>query len=120
MDRLDFCGYSKGIVGMIPAVNSFRQELASVFPELPFDCPILPKTYKAHGVLPIAKETWNMTVEEFKEFKKTFNTEALTTPRMLPNGVYRFLIQFFNDFDPAGFTAHYQAERYFRMNDENF
>lgn len=73
------------------------------------------------STMQLHKETWNMTVDEFKEHKKDQKqAEDFLTSTTMPNGVYRAIIQIFTDKDPVGFAVQYQSERYLRLNDENF
>jgi hypothetical protein len=119
---LDACALSRGI-DVIPAAQKFRSEMAERYPELPFVCPILPgKYYAFNSTKRIGQEEVNLTIDEFKEYKKSMpkTAEDFITSTIFPNGIYRNVIRLFTDEDPIGFAVFWQSERYIRLNDENF
>lgn len=124
LNKLDFCGIAKG-TNLIPTIKTSYDELIVLFPSVPLKCPILPGKYSALNATIVedySEKSFLETPEEYKTRLRVTNVEKKTmdfiTPSVMPNGVYRVTLRFYNDMDPIGAAFYWQYFIRLRMNEE--
>lgn len=109
LDRIVVCPILEG-VNALPVLATFRDIIYSIVPTLPRKCPFTPMRLTLQNAT-------IMSPEFVEHIKKLMNDITAT---LLPNGVYRGVVKFYNDKDLQGFIIYYHIEVYFRLNDEVF
>lgn len=106
LPNVDFCKFTE-LAKRTPLYAGVLEIMTEKIPELPFECPMMPRTYSVN----YTHDAINNPIENLGKFIST---------RLLPNGEYRNLVRIHNEKygEMALFIVH--ATHYVRLNDENF
>lgn len=92
------------------------RELLEFFKGTPRNCPI--PAGKSDSNFTFSFGTFkNLSEEMYDHIKKI---ASFVTPTLFPNGLYKFVMRFFNDEDPIGVLGYATVEFRIAMNDEDF
>jgi len=93
----------------LPYFANGLKGLQEMFPEIPFSCPIYPRRYAVV----------NYTLDDDTIEKKTKALASLSST-LVPNGLYRCIIQSSTKNDSNAFQISWLAEQKVRLGDEDF
>jgi hypothetical protein len=122
IDDIDLCSLARGL-NTNPLLKAVLKFYKKHLPNLPSTCPAIAGNYSAKNVTMIMNPKFelNMTLNDFQKYEQPYSelVNALSS-QLLPNGVFKHIIRFFNEEDPVGFALSWLLEFRHRLNNEDF
>jgi hypothetical protein len=104
---VEFCGYLN-VGNSLPVIADVIRSFVDRHPSLPWNCPIKAGKYSS-----------NFTRDYKTADKKIFRMEG-ALGGIIPNGIYRVIINFSTKDDPIGFYVSWQNEIHLKMGENDF